>query len=87
LSIRLQDGDRIANVTQFVWEVVRFTIEDQKIISEPVGTFSQFPIRLAWAVTIHKSQGKTFDHVILDIGKNTFAAGQIYVGFKQSHFF
>ncbi len=84
LSIRLQDGDRIANVTQFVWEVVRFKIEDQEIISEPVGTFSQFPIRLAWAVTIHKSQGKTFERVILDIGKNTFAAGQIYVGLSRA---
>ena len=51
--------------------------------SEPVGSFTQFPLRLAWAVTIHKSQGKTFSKVIVDIGYGTFAAGQIYVALSR----
>ncbi len=83
LGVRLQDSDRMAYVTRFMWEVVRFKIEGEEIKSESVGTFTQFPVRLAWAVTIHKSQGKTFDRVILDIGRGTFAAGQIYVGLSR----
>lgn len=83
LGIRLEDNDRLAFVTRFMWEVVRFKVEGEEIKSESVGTFTQFPVRLAWAVTIHKSQGKTFDHVILDIGRGTFASGQIYVGLSR----
>ncbi|MFA4846519.1 MAG: WYL domain-containing protein, partial [Patescibacteria group bacterium] len=49
----------------------------------PVGTFTQYPFRLAWAITIHKSQGKTFEHVTIDIGRGTFAAGQTYVALSR----
>lgn len=83
LGIRLRDSDRLVYVTRYMWEVVRFKVEGDEIKSESVGTFTQFPVRLAWAVTIHKSQGKTFDKVILDIGRGTFAAGQIYVGLSR----
>jgi len=48
-----------------------------------VGTFIQYPLRLSWAVTIHKSQGKTFDRVIVDIGRGTFAHGQVYVALSR----
>jgi len=51
--------------------------------SEVIGTFTQFPLMLAWAVTIHKGQGKTFDRVIIDIGKGTFAHGQMYVALSR----
>ncbi len=60
-----------------------FGLEGDAIVSEPVGTFTQYPFRLAWAVTIHKSQGKTFQRVVIDIGRGTFAAGQIYVALSR----
>ncbi len=83
LGVRLENNNRLVEVGRFSWEVVRFKIENDEIKSESVGTFSQFPIRLAWAVTIHKSQGKTFERVILDIGRGVFAAGQVYVGLSR----
>ena len=51
--------------------------------SEVIGSFTQYPLMLAWAVTIHKSQGKTFDRVIIDIGRGTFAHGQMYVALSR----
>ena len=53
------------------------------IVSEPAGSFTQYPFRLAWAVTIHKSQGKTFDSVVIDIGRGTFVSGQTYVALSR----
>jgi ATP-dependent DNA helicase PIF1 len=53
------------------------------LASEPVGTFTQFPFRLAWAVTIHKSQGKTFERIVIDLDRGTFAPGQMYVALSR----
>lgn len=83
VNIRLQEDKTIISVQPFKWEVFKFFVENDKIKTEAVGTFSQFPFRLAWAVTIHKSQGKTFERVIIDIGKGAFAAGQVYVGLSR----
>ena len=83
LNVRLHDNDKIVSVFAFMWEVYKFSVEGGAIISEPAGSFTQYPFRLAWAVTIHKSQGKTFDRVIIDIGRGTFASGQIYVGLSR----
>jgi ATP-dependent exoDNAse (exonuclease V) alpha subunit len=83
LTVVLQDSNKRVFVSRFVWEVYKFSLVNQQIVSEPVGTFSQFPLRLAWAVTIHKSQGKTFDRVIIDMGRGAFAAGQTYVGLSR----
>ena len=84
IIIELTDG-RIVNVLPFTWDVYKFTFDKQemKIKSEQVGSFTQYPIMLAWAITIHKSQGKTFDKVIIDIGKGTFVAGQLYVALSR----
>ena len=51
--------------------------------SEVTGKFKQYPLMLAWAVTIHKSQGKTFDKVVIDIGRGTFSHGQVYVALSR----
>ena len=83
LNVRLHDNDRLVPVSPFMWEVYKFSVEGGMIISEPAGSFTQYPFRLAWAVTIHKSQGKTFDRVVIDIGRGTFASGQTYVGLSR----
>lgn len=66
------------------WENIRYKLNenDNKIQEDVVGTFEQFPFRLAWAVTIHKSQGLTFDEAVIDAGRS-FAAGQVYVALSR----
>jgi len=71
--------DEEVEITPFTWEIFRFFVEAGGLQSEVIGTFTQYPLMLAWAVTIHKGQGKTFDRVIIDIGRGTFAHGQMYV--------
>ena len=78
----LADGNEV-EITPFTWEIFRFFVEAGGLQSEVIGTFTQFPLMLAWAVTIHKGQGKTFDRVIIDIGKGTFAHGQMYVALSR----
>jgi ATP-dependent DNA helicase PIF1 len=70
-------------ITPNSWEIYRFNVDGGNLESEVVGTFTQYPLMLAWAITIHKSQGKTFDKVVIDIGKGTFAHGQIYVALSR----
>ncbi|MFC2042096.1 AAA family ATPase [Chloroflexota bacterium] len=78
----LTDGEDV-EITPFTWEIFRFFVEGGGLQSEVMGTFTQFPLMLAWAVTIHKGQGKTFDRVIIDIGKGIFAHGQMYVALSR----
>jgi ATP-dependent exoDNAse (exonuclease V) alpha subunit len=68
-----------------LWESIEYTFDREKnqIVERVVGSFSQFPIRLAWALTIHKSQGQTFDQVFIDFGRGTFAHGQAYVALSR----
>lgn len=79
---RLDNGTEVC-IAPHKWEVSRFFLENSQIHAEVVGAFTQYPIVLAWAITIHKSQGKTFKNVIFDIGRGAFSAGQVYVALSR----
>jgi len=84
IDVQFQDGNK-EYVKPFSWGLFHFMYneETKKIETETVGSFTQYPLKLAWAVTIHKSQGKTFDKVIVDVGRGTFAGGQVYVALSR----
>jgi ATP-dependent exoDNAse (exonuclease V) alpha subunit len=83
LAVKLNEGETV-QVEPFTWEIYNFFVNDSGQISpEAVGSFRQYPLKLAWAVTIHKSQGKTFEKVVLDIDTGTFAHGQTYVALSR----
>lgn len=83
-TISVKVGEETIKVTPTSWDNVRYTFdkEKNKIGKIPVGTFKQFPLKPAWAITIHKSQGLSFDHAIIDIPR-AFAAGQAYVALSR----
>lgn len=84
VRVRFEDG-RTEEVIGDSWEMVRYEYDEitDQLGSEVVGKYTQIPIKLAWAVTIHKSQGKTFDAAIIDFGRGTFAHGQAYVALSR----
>ncbi|HEY1074320.1 MAG TPA: AAA family ATPase [Patescibacteria group bacterium] len=84
IVVMLQDG-RHVDVLPYSWESSEFVLDDRSkvVTAKATGTFTQYPLKLAWAVTIHKSQGKTFDQVVIDLGRGTFAHGQLYVALSR----
>lgn len=76
-------GEEDLLLTQSSWQSFEYKLDEEEQVSQnQVGEFLQYPIKLAWAVTIHKSQGLTFDHAIIDAGKS-FIAGQVYVALSR----
>lgn len=74
----------LIEVKRYRWENIRYTLNNktQKVEEEVIGAFTQYPLRLAWAITIHKSQGLTFEKAVIDAGQ-AFAAGQVYVALSR----
>ena len=85
ITVKLEENGKEYQVTLYKWEMIKYFFNKQtrQIDSKVIGTFMQFPLRLAWALTIHKGQGKTYSHVIVDFGRGTFAHGQAYVALSR----
>src|SRR5207344_404644 len=79
-----KNDDEAIEVHKETWENIRYSInkQTQQLEEDVIGTFTQYPLRLAWAITIHKSQGLTFEKAVIDAGE-TFAPGQLYTALSR----
>lgn len=84
ITVTFDDSGAPYELKRETWRNIRYNYnrENDSVEEEVLGSFSQFPIRLAWAITIHKSQGLTFQRVVVDAG-DSFAAGQVYVALSR----
>lgn len=84
--IRVAVEDRVFNIEKVTWDTKKYKYDEVtgQLITETVAQFTQFPVCLAWAMTIHKAQGKTFRRVNVDFGRGAFAHGQAYVALSRS---
>ena len=82
VTVALRDG-RTAQVRRHTWDITRPGVQGGSLVHHPIGTFTQLPMKLAWAITIHKSQGQTLDRVVVDLTGGTFANGQLYVALSR----
>ena len=84
ILVKLENGET-ESVLPVQWEIFRYDYDRKRKIltSSVLGTFTQYPLKLGWAITVHKSQGKTFDRVVIDPGTGFFATGQMYVALSR----
>ena len=84
IKVRLSSGERV-DVVPVEWETLAYEYDParRQVITVVVGSYIQFPLMPAWAVTIHKSQGLTLDYVHIDMGRGAFAPGQVYVALSR----
>jgi hypothetical protein len=84
ISLELEGSGTELQLEKEKWQNIRYKVNNDtnRIEEEEIGSFTQYPVRLAWAITIHKSQGLTFDRAVIDAGQS-FAAGQVYVALSR----
>jgi len=85
VTINNKDEKITYELEKVSWENVKYELDKKtgEIINTVIGTFTQYPIKLAWAITIHKSQGLTFDKLVIDMGGGAFSAGHTYVALSR----
>lgn len=84
LEVELEDGER-HEIEPEKWGNIRYEYDEKtkRVIEKEIGAFTQYPLKLAWALTVHKSQGLTFNNVIIDMGRGAFSSGQSYVALSR----
>ena len=84
IKVEMAGSHILYTLKKAIWENKRYTVSThtQELEDEVIGTFEQYPVKLAWAITVHKSQGLTFDQAIIDVGQ-AFADGQVYVALSR----
>jgi len=84
IEVEFEDNSKPVSVEKYEWQNIKYSLNEltNEIEEKIVGTYTQYPIKLAWAITIHKSQGLTFNKAIIDIG-SAFAPGQVYVALSR----
>ena len=84
IQVRFKDEKELLTLEKYEWKNIKYTVNDttKEIEEQEIGTFIQYPIKLAWAITVHKSQGLTFDRAVIDVN-SAFAPGQVYVALSR----
>jgi hypothetical protein len=84
IQVLLEDTEEQILVEKFKWEEIEYGVSDAGVISRnPIGTYKQYPMKHGWGITIHKSQGQSISHAMLDFGRGCFAHGQAYVALSR----